>query len=106
MSLVLRASAVQLILHGFCRCKGQLLRRCDLDDFASAWIAAFACRAVLYLELAESVQRDFLTLGGGFGDGGEDGIDQLAGGLLLAQVQRDTRPLQTAVDTLLALTGA
>ena len=30
----------------------------------------------------------------------------LQGGLLLAQVQRDTRPLQTAVDTLLALTGA
>jgi TetR/AcrR family transcriptional regulator, transcriptional repressor for nem operon len=29
----------------------------------------------------------------------------LQGGLLLAQVQQDTRPLQTAVDTLLALTG-
>jgi TetR/AcrR family transcriptional regulator, transcriptional repressor for nem operon len=28
----------------------------------------------------------------------------LQGGLLLAQVQRDTRPLRTAVDTLLALT--
>jgi TetR/AcrR family transcriptional repressor of nem operon len=28
----------------------------------------------------------------------------LQGGLLLAQVQRDTRPLETAVDTLLALT--
>jgi TetR/AcrR family transcriptional repressor of nem operon len=27
----------------------------------------------------------------------------LQGGLLLAQVQRDTRPLETAVDTLLAL---
>ena len=30
----------------------------------------------------------------------------LQGGLLLAQVQQDTRPLETAVDTLLALTGA
>jgi TetR/AcrR family transcriptional repressor of nem operon len=30
----------------------------------------------------------------------------LQGGLLLAQVQRDTRPLQTAVDTLLTLTRA
>jgi TetR/AcrR family transcriptional regulator, transcriptional repressor for nem operon len=30
----------------------------------------------------------------------------LQGGLILAQVQRDTRPLETAVDTLLALTGA
>ena len=30
----------------------------------------------------------------------------LQGGLLLAQVQQDSRPLQTAVDTLLALTGA
>lgn len=30
----------------------------------------------------------------------------LQGGLLLAQVQRDTRPLETAVDTLLALTRA
>jgi TetR/AcrR family transcriptional repressor of nem operon len=30
----------------------------------------------------------------------------LQGGLMLAQVQRDTRALQTAVDTLLALTGA
>jgi TetR/AcrR family transcriptional regulator, transcriptional repressor for nem operon len=29
----------------------------------------------------------------------------LQGGLLLAQVQRDARPLQTAVDTLLALTA-
>jgi TetR/AcrR family transcriptional regulator, transcriptional repressor for nem operon len=29
----------------------------------------------------------------------------LQGGLLLAQVQQDTRPLQTAVDTLLALTA-
>lgn len=29
----------------------------------------------------------------------------LPGGLLLAQVQQDTRPLQTAVDTLLALTA-
>jgi TetR/AcrR family transcriptional regulator, transcriptional repressor for nem operon len=29
----------------------------------------------------------------------------LQGGLLLAQVQRDTRPLQTAVDTILALTA-
>jgi len=27
----------------------------------------------------------------------------LQGGLLLAQVQRDTRPLETAVDTILAL---
>jgi TetR/AcrR family transcriptional repressor of nem operon len=30
----------------------------------------------------------------------------LQGGLLLAQVQRDTRPLQTAVDTILALATA
>lgn len=30
----------------------------------------------------------------------------LQGGLLLAQVQRDTRPLQTALDTLLALASA
>jgi AcrR family transcriptional regulator len=30
----------------------------------------------------------------------------LQGGLLLAQVQRDTRPLETAVDTLLALAAA
>jgi TetR/AcrR family transcriptional repressor of nem operon len=30
----------------------------------------------------------------------------LQGGLLLAQVQRDTRPLETAVDTLLALASA
>ena len=30
----------------------------------------------------------------------------LQGGLLLAQVQRDTRPLETAVDTLLGLAGA
>jgi TetR/AcrR family transcriptional regulator, transcriptional repressor for nem operon len=30
----------------------------------------------------------------------------LQGGLLLAQVQRDTRPLETAVDTLLELAGA
>jgi TetR/AcrR family transcriptional regulator, transcriptional repressor for nem operon len=30
----------------------------------------------------------------------------LQGGLLLAQVQRDTRPLETAVDTLLALIAA
>ena len=30
----------------------------------------------------------------------------LQGGLLLAQVQRDTRPLQTAVDTLLTLASA
>jgi TetR/AcrR family transcriptional regulator, transcriptional repressor for nem operon len=30
----------------------------------------------------------------------------LQGGLLLAQLQRDTRPLQTAVDTLLALVNA
>jgi TetR/AcrR family transcriptional regulator, transcriptional repressor for nem operon len=30
----------------------------------------------------------------------------LEGGLLLAQVQRDTRPLETAVDTLLALASA
>jgi TetR/AcrR family transcriptional regulator, transcriptional repressor for nem operon len=30
----------------------------------------------------------------------------LQGGLLLAQVQQDSRPLQTAIDTLLALTGA
>jgi TetR/AcrR family transcriptional repressor of nem operon len=30
----------------------------------------------------------------------------LQGGLLLAQVQRDTRPLQTALDTLLALVSA
>jgi TetR/AcrR family transcriptional regulator, transcriptional repressor for nem operon len=30
----------------------------------------------------------------------------LQGGLLLAQVQQDSRPLQTAVDTLLALTAA
>ena len=29
----------------------------------------------------------------------------LQGGLLLAQVQQDTRPLQTAIDTLLALTA-
>ena len=29
----------------------------------------------------------------------------LQGGLLLAQVQRDTRPLQTAVDTVLTLAG-
>ena len=29
----------------------------------------------------------------------------LQGGLLLAQVQRDTRPLETAVDTILALAG-
>jgi TetR/AcrR family transcriptional repressor of nem operon len=29
----------------------------------------------------------------------------LQGGLLLAQVQRDTRPLETAVDTILALVG-
>jgi TetR/AcrR family transcriptional regulator, transcriptional repressor for nem operon len=27
----------------------------------------------------------------------------IQGGLLLAQVQRDTRPLETAVDTILAL---
>jgi AcrR family transcriptional regulator len=30
----------------------------------------------------------------------------LQGGLLLAQVQRDTRPLETAVDTILALASA
>jgi hypothetical protein len=30
----------------------------------------------------------------------------LQGGLLLAQVQRDTRPLETALDTLLALVSA
>ena len=30
----------------------------------------------------------------------------LQGGLLLAQVQRDTRPLETAVDTILALAAA
>jgi TetR/AcrR family transcriptional regulator, transcriptional repressor for nem operon len=30
----------------------------------------------------------------------------LQGGLLLAQVQRDTRPLETAIDTLLALASA
>ena len=30
----------------------------------------------------------------------------LQGGLLLAQVERDTRPLETAVDTVLALAGA
>jgi TetR/AcrR family transcriptional regulator, transcriptional repressor for nem operon len=30
----------------------------------------------------------------------------LQGGLLLAQVQRDTRPLETALDTILALTAA
>jgi TetR/AcrR family transcriptional regulator, transcriptional repressor for nem operon len=30
----------------------------------------------------------------------------LQGGLLLAQIEQDTAPLQTAVDTLLALTGA
>jgi TetR/AcrR family transcriptional regulator, transcriptional repressor for nem operon len=30
----------------------------------------------------------------------------LQGGLLLAQVERDTRPLETAVDTILALTSA
>ena len=30
----------------------------------------------------------------------------LQGGLLLAQVQQDTRPLQTAVNTVLALTAS
>ena len=30
----------------------------------------------------------------------------LLGGLLLAQVERDTRPLETAVDTILALASA
>jgi hypothetical protein len=30
----------------------------------------------------------------------------MQGGLLLAQVQRDTRPLETALDTILALAAA
>ena len=32
-------------------------------------------------------------------------LTAVQGGLLLAQVQRDTRPVETAIDTLLQLTG-
>src|SRR3546814_10394379 len=58
--------------------EGQLLRRSDLDGLAGRRIAAFTRRAVLYLEFAEAVQRDFLALRCGVRDGGEDAIDIFA----------------------------
>lgn len=47
-----------------------------------------------------------LTAGINPGDLAVTLLAALQGGLLLAQVQRDTRPLETAVDTLLALASA
>src|SRR3546814_1740775 len=69
---------VERVLHRLGGREGQLLRRSDLDGLAGRRIAAFTRRAVLYLEFAEAVQRDFLALRCGVRDGGEDAIDIFA----------------------------
>jgi hypothetical protein len=46
-----------------------------------------------------AINGDAISVGGAL-------LAALQGGLLLAQVERDTRPLETAVDTILALASA
>src|SRR3546814_10520571 len=70
-------SAVQTVLDGLRGGEGQLLRSRNLDGFAGRGVTTFARGRFLDLELAEAVHRDFVALGGGVGDRGENGIDSL-----------------------------
>src|SRR3546814_8732977 len=70
-------SAVQTVLDGLRGAEGQLLRSRNLDGFAGRGVTTFARGRFLDLELAEAVHRDFVALGGGVGDRGENGIDSL-----------------------------
>jgi TetR/AcrR family transcriptional regulator, transcriptional repressor for nem operon len=80
----------------------------ETDPHARALIAAGFQRwsAVISDSLERFQASGRLPSGIDAGDFATTLLATLQGGLLLAQVQQDPRPLQTAVDTLLALTGA
>src|ERR1700741_147577 len=70
---------VELILDRFGRCERQLPGCRYLHRSTGSRIASLTGWSVLYLELAEAVQRNLFALAGGTCDSGEDGVDQLAG---------------------------
>lgn len=69
---------VELVFQGLGSRKADLSRCLDGHGLASGRVPAFPCGAILDLELAKPVERDFLTLGRSLANPCEYRIDNLA----------------------------